>query len=145
MKKVPLQVYYFADSLRPMAHFVLKSEELNFFIPVRAIVDTGSPITLVGNLDLRRMRLSPLQLKKLIGRHKPVNIGGGQVTTKILEKAKLKFGDNLETEMPVNFPISSRENFVQPSLLEVDFLLKTGAKLVFNPSKKEAYFEIDDN
>ena len=36
------------------------------------------------------------------------------------------------------------ENPFQPSLLGVDFMLKTGAKLFFDPSKKEAYFEIDN-
>lgn len=45
--------------------------------------------------------------------------------------------------MPIEFPISGGENPSQPSLLGVDFMLKTKAKLVFDPSKREAYFEID--
>jgi len=46
--------------------------------------------------------------------------------------------------MPVEFPIKDDENSFQPSLLGVDFLLKTKSKLVFNPSLKEAYLEMED-
>ncbi len=143
MKKIPLEVYYFADSLRIMAHFLLIIKDLPT-ITIRAIVDTVSPITLIGPLDTKRMRLSKIQLGKLQGRNKPVNIGGGQVTTKTIESSKLKFGESLEIEMPVDFPISGKENSFQPSLLGVDFMLKTKAKLFFDPDKKEAHFEIDD-
>lgn len=142
MKKISLEVYNFADSLRIMAHLLLRIEGLPS-IPIRAIVDTGSPITLIGPLDTMRMRLSKIQLEKLQGRNKSVNIGGGQVTTKIIESSKLRFSDGLEVEMPVEFPISGKENPSQPSLLGVDFMLKTKAKLFFDVSKREAYFEIE--
>jgi hypothetical protein len=46
--------------------------------------------------------------------------------------------------MPVDFPISGDEKSSQPSLLGVDFMLKTKAKLFFDPTNKEAYFEIED-
>lgn len=143
MKKIPLEVYPFAGSLRIMAHFILRNEELGLFLPVKAIVDTGSPITLIGSLDLQRMRLSKIQLQKLIGKLKPINVGGGKVYTKILEEANLTFGDGSKFESPVEFPINGEENS-QPSLLGVDFMLKTKAKLVFDPSKKEAYFEMEN-
>lgn len=89
------------------------------------------------------MRLSKIQLGKLEGRNKPVNIGGGQVMTKILEGSKLRFTDVLEIEMPVEFPMSGKENPSQPSLLGIDFMLKAKAKLFFDPNKKEAYFEVE--
>jgi hypothetical protein len=142
MKKIPLEVGYFADSLRVVAHFLLRSDEPHIFMPIRAIVDTGSPITLIGPLDIKRMRISKIQLQKLEGRNKPINIGGGQIITKVLEKAKLKFGDDLDIEMPIDFPISGKS--LQPSLLGVDFMLKTRAKLIFDPNNREAYFEIED-
>ena len=144
MHKISLQVYEFANGLRIMAHFLLKIEELNRLIPIHAILDTGSPITLIGPLDTLKMRISPLSLKNLEGRNKPVNIGGGAITTKILNKAKIKFADDFEIEIPVEFPIEGNKNPFQPSLLGVDFLLKAKATLHFNPSKKEAYFEIED-
>ena len=105
MGKIPLEVYPFAGNLRIMAHFILRSEDPKLFIPVRAIVDTGSPITLIGSLDLQRMRLSKIQLQKLIGKLRPINVGGSKIYTKILEKANLRFGNNLEISMPVEFPL----------------------------------------
>ncbi|MBI4116457.1 hypothetical protein HY449_01795 [Candidatus Pacearchaeota archaeon] len=143
MRKIPLNVEFFAGSLRIIAVFLLRSEDPHLFIPIRAIVDTGSPVTLIGPLDMKRTRISKVQLAKLQGKHKPVNIGGGQIFTIVLEKAKLKFGD-FEVEMSVDFPIKGEDNSLQPSLLGIDFLLKTKAKLIFNPSDKEAYFEIED-
>jgi len=144
MKRIPLEVYNFSDDLRIMAHFLLKIEGFPRHIPIRAIVDTGSPITLIGTLDTKRIRFSKIQLKKLVGKNKPVNIGGGKIFTKILENSKLKFSDGFEFEMPVEFPVNGQENPFQPSLIGVDFMIKSGSKLVFDPSKKLAYFEIDD-
>ena len=143
MKKIPLEVYNFAGSLRIMTHFLLKIDGLQHSIPINAIVDTGSPVTLIGPLDTKRMRLSKLQLEKLQGRNKPVNIGGGQIVTKILEGSKLRFNNIFEVEMPVDFPIKGEENPFQPSLLGIDFMLKTKARLFFDPTNKNAYFEIE--
>ena len=144
MKRIPLEVTHFAGSLRAIAIFLLKSEDPHLFIPIRAIIDTGSPLTLIGTLDVKKARLSKIQLKKLEGEHKPVNIGGGKIFAVSLEKAKLRFSNDFEIEMPVNFPVSGDENSLQPSLLGIDFMLKTNAKLVLDPSKKEAYFEMED-
>lgn len=144
MQKINLEVYDFAGSLRVMAHFWLKIEELSKSIPIQAIVDTGSPVTLIGTLDTRRMRISRISLRNLYGRNKPVNIGGGKIVTKILDKTKLKFANGFEIEMPVDFPIEGENNSFQPSLLGVDFLLRTKSKLFFDPTNKKAYFEIED-
>ena len=144
MLRIPLEVYYFAGSLRVMAHFLIKIEEFPVSIPIKAIVDTGSPVTLIGPLDTKRMRISKFRLKRLRGRNKPINIGGGQVITRILDKSKLRFSNGFEIEMPIDFPIKGEENPLQPSLLGIDFLLKTKAKLFFDSHNKEAYLEIED-
>jgi hypothetical protein len=145
MKRIPLSVEYSSDnSLRIIAQFLLMLDEPHIFATISAFVDTGSPITLIGSLDLKRMRLSKIQLQKIGGRNKPVNIGGGKITTRIAEKTKLKFGNALEIEMPVEFPIEFEKESTQPSLLGVDFMLHTKSKLIFDPTKKEAYFEIED-
>ena len=143
MKKIPLEVYHFAGNLRIIARFLLRCEDPKIFAPIEAIVDTGSPITIIGPMDVKRMRFSKIQRDRLEGRHKPVNIGGTQMFTKILNNAKLKFGE-MEVEMPVDVPIKGEEKAIQPSLLGVDFMLKTKAKLFFDPTNKEAYFEIED-
>ncbi len=144
MKRIPLQVYHFANSLRIMVHFLLRCEEPHIFTPIRAIVDTGSPTTLIGPSDIKRMRLSKIQLNKLEGKKKSINIGGGQVYTKIIENANIKIGENFEIEIPIDFPVEGEENPLQPSLLGIDFMLKTRAKLFFDPNNREAYFEIED-
>ena len=63
---------------------------------------------------------------------------------RILENSNLKFRNGFEIKMPVNFPIEGEKNPFQPSLLGVDFMLKTKTSFFFNPSKKEAYFEIEE-
>ena len=127
-----------------MAHFLLRCENPHVFAPIRAIVDTGSPTTLIGPSDIKKMRLSKLQLDKLDGREKLINVGGGEVFTKIVKNANIKMGESFEVEMPIDFPIRNEDTSVQPSLLGVDFMLKTRSKLFFDPSKKEAYFEIEE-
>ncbi len=144
MKKIPLEVYHFANSLRIMVHFLLRCKDPHIFTFIRAIVDTGSPTTLIGTSDIKRMRLSKIQLNKLEGREKPINIGGGQVYTKVIENANLRVGEDFEIEMPVDFPVRGEESPIQPSLLGVDFMLKTKSKLFFDPINKKAYFEIED-
>ena len=63
MKRIPLEVYEFAGDLRVMAHFILRVEELSRFVPINAIVDTGSPITLIGPLDTKKMRIQEVFYK----------------------------------------------------------------------------------
>ncbi len=145
MKKIPLQVYSFAGSLRIMAHFILQSQTPHLFLPIKAIVDTGSPITLIGPIDIEKMRVSKFQLNnKLEGRTKPIHIGGGQISTRVLRDALLKFSNGFETQIDVDFPVKHEEKSIQPSLLGMNFLLDTKAKLVFDPDNGEAYFEIED-
>jgi hypothetical protein len=93
---------------------------------------------------MKRMRISKVQLNAIEGPLNPIKIGGGNVQTKVLQDANIKFGNIFETEINVDFPVSGDEQINQPSLLGVDFLSKTNAKFFFNPSKREAYFEIGD-
>jgi len=126
-----------------MLNVILSLKDPKIFLPVKGIIDTGSPTTLVGIKDMIRMRLSKLQIKKIESRKEEVNVGGGTVETIKLENMKIRIGDYLETELNIKFPIKG-ENEKQPTLLGVDFLEKRRAKFYFNPSKKEAYLEIDD-
>ncbi len=63
--KIPLEVYFFAGGLRAMARFLIKSDNPHMFGSIEAIVDTGSPTTILGTPDLKRMRVSKLHLKNL--------------------------------------------------------------------------------
>ena len=143
MKQIPLEVCHYDDNLRIIARFLLRCNDPKIFAIIEAIVDTGSPITIIGPRNVKRIRFSPLQRERLEGKNKPINIGGSQMFTKILNNAKLKFGE-LEIEMPVDVPIKGEEKAIQPSLLGVDFMLKTKAKLFFDPTNKKAHFEIEE-
>ena len=133
--KIPLEVYEYAGSLRVMAHIFLKVENpIKIFLPMKAIVDTGSPKNLVGPADLGRMRISKIQLQKLQGRNNPVNIGGGQIITRKIENAKVIFRNGFKADIPVDFPVNDEESS-QPSLIGVDFMLKTKAKLFLDKRK----------
>ena len=106
MKKISLEVYNFASSLRIMAHLLLKIGDLPS-IPIRAIVDTGSPVTILGMPDLKRMKVSQLQLRNLESRKEPHAYGGGQLKTKILRDADLRLGEHFECKMDVQIWITA--------------------------------------
>ena len=76
--KIPIGVEYFAGGLRPIVTLTLKSQVPHIFSFVIAIVDTGSPTTILGSADVQRMRISQIQIQKLIGEEKEVNLGGAQ-------------------------------------------------------------------
>ena len=143
MVRIPVDILYFAGGWRPMLSIILRYPDPKIFLPIKGIIDTGSPTTLIGLSDMMRMRLSKIQIKKILGSHGEVNIGGGKVETIKVEGMGLKIGNFLETDLDVQFPLSG-ENPKQPSLLGVDFLEKIKANFYFNPSKKESYLEIED-
>jgi hypothetical protein len=142
--KIPLQVYDFANGLRAMAHLLVMSEKPHLFIPVKAIVDTGSPETILGLIDLKKMRISPTKFKEIESRKYPICMGGGEVRTKILQEAKLKFGEYFECVMPIQIPVDEIGGTAQSTILGVDFLTKNNLIFFFDPNKKEAYFESSD-
>ena len=45
---------------------ILKSKEPHIFGFVNAIIDTGSPTTILGGADLQKMRISQIQMQKLV-------------------------------------------------------------------------------
>src|SRR3989344_8714961 len=139
--RIPLQVYLFAGGLRAMTRFLLTSKEPHIFAVVEAVVDTGSPSTVLGLPDLKRMRVSQIQLQKLESKKEPIAYGGGLVKTKILNGAKLKFGDYFECILPIQVPVDEIKECNQPTILGVDFMIQNKLKLIFDPAKREAYFE----
>jgi hypothetical protein len=61
--------------------------------------------------------------------------------TKILRDVKLRFGESFECTMAVQIPTDEITECRQPTILGVDFMIKNKLKLLFDPTKKEAYFE----
>ena len=143
MIKIPVEINYFAGGLRPMLNIILSFEDPKIFLPIKGIIDTGSPTTFIGIADMRRMRLSPLQTRKITGKRDEINIGGGKVETVKLRDMGLRIGSYIKTNLDVQFPLKGN-GANQPSLLGVNFLEKIKANFHFNPSKKESCIEIED-
>ncbi len=143
IKKVPLKVENFAGGLRILARFLLTSDNPKIFSPIEAIVDTGSPKTIIGPIDIKKMRLSNLKCEGIEGKDQSLKLGGGEVKTRILSNARIRFGKEIDITMPINIPIDSKEQNT-PSILGVDFLLATKAKLFFDAAKKESFFELEE-
>lgn len=140
--RIPLQVRDFAGGLKVMASFLIQSEKPHIFGPVESIVDTGSPTTILGMSDIKRMGVSQLQLMDIEGRKEPHAYGGGKLKTKILRGTKLKFGEYFDCIMDVEIPVQEvTELNTQPTIIGVDFMEKNKLKLIFDPANKEAYFE----
>ena len=107
---------------------------------VSAIIDTGSPTTILGAGDVQRMRISQVQMQKLIGAEKEVSLGGAQIKTRILSDAELKIGEK-KLKLSVQVPIKLIRGTPPPTILGIDFLLEGKFKFFFYPDKKESYLE----
>ena len=142
--KIPIRVEYFAGGLRPLATVTLRSEIPHIFGFVNAIIDTGSPTTILGCADIQRMRLSQIQMQKLIGEEKEVNLGGAQIKTKILPEAELSIGGKAKVRISIQVPVKLIKGTPPPTIIGVDFLLAGKLKFFFDPTKKEAYLETED-
>ncbi|MBS3098707.1 aspartyl protease family protein [Candidatus Pacearchaeota archaeon] len=143
--RIPIKVEFFAGGVRPIVAFCLRSKQLNLFGFINAIVDTGSPTTILGMADVKKMRISQIQLAKLIGSKREINLGGAQMKTQILSDANITIGNLLNVTLPIQVPIELMEGVPPPSILGVDFLEKAKLKFTFDPANKESYFELNDD
>lgn len=142
--RIPVRVEFFAGGLRPLIAICIKSQKPKIFGFVSAIIDTGSPTTVLGAGDIQKMRLSQIQMKKLEGAEKEVNIGGAQIKIRVLPEAELMFsGRNLKMSS-IQVPTKLIKGIPPPTILGVDFLLQGKFSFFFNPDKKESYLEVED-
>lgn len=141
--RIPVTVEFFAGGLRPMVTLCIKSDEPKVFGFVRAIIDTGSPTTILGAGDVQRMRISQIQMQKLIGAEKEVNLGGAQIKTRVLPNAVLKISEK-DIKVDVQVPVRLVKGTPPPTILGIDFLLAGKFKFFFYPENKESYLECDD-
>jgi len=141
--RIPVRVEFFAGGLRPIVTACVKSESPKIFGVVNAIIDTGSPTTILGAGDVQRMRISQVQMQKLIGAEKEVNFGGAQVKTRILHEAELKIGGKY-VKIPIQVPVKLIKGTPPPTILGIDFLLEGKFKFFFYPEKREAYLESEE-
>ena len=116
---IPIRVEFFAGGLRPMITLALRSQNPKIFSFVNAIIDTGSPNTILGSADMQRMRISQVQMQKLLGEEKEVNLGGAQLKTRILPEAEFII------DIPVDSVTKKRE------WIDRDYRAK-GNKIIWN-------------
>ena len=141
--RIPIRVENFAGGLRPMISCSLKSREPQIFGFINAIIDTGSPSTILGSADIQKMRISQVQMGKLVGAEREVNLGGAQMKTRLLQEAEIRISNKI-VKIPVQVPIKVIKGVPPPTIIGVDFLLEGKFKFFFDPSSKEAYLETQD-
>lgn len=142
--RIPVRVEFFAGGIRPMITTYIRSQEPKFVGVVNAIIDTGSPTTVLGAGDVQRMRLSQVQMKKLTGIEKEINLGGAQIKTRVLPEVHLKIDGNNFNISNIQVPVKLVKGTPPPTILGVDFLLQGRLKFFFYPDKKESYLETED-
>ena len=130
--RIPVSVEFFAGGLRPLVTLGIISNEPKIFGFARAIIDTGSPTTILGAGDVQRMRISQIQMQKLIGVEKEINLGGAQIKTRILPDAIIKIGEK-EIKIDVQVPVKLVRGIPPPTILGIDFLLAGKFKFLFYP------------
>jgi len=117
---------------------------------ISAVVDSGSPTTIISEADIKKMRISRLQLDRLDGKVEDHYLGGAKIKAKVLPNVSIKIG-GLDVQMPVHVPIekidsnpnpkTDEQQLPPPTILGVDFLIQAKLKFYFDPTNKESYFE----
>src|SRR3989338_1846707 len=133
--RIPVRVEFFAGGLRPVVTLTIRSEIPHIFGFVNAIIDTGSPTTILGAGDVQRMRISQVQMQKLVGAEKEVNLGGAQIKTRVLPEAELIFSGKAIKISSIQVPVKLVKGTPPPTILGVDFLVQGKFSFFFNPKK----------
>ena len=138
--RIPVSVEFFGGGIRPMMDMSIRCEDPKLFGLIRAVIDTGSPTTILGNADVQKMRISQVQMGKLMGEEKEVNLGGAQIRTRILPNVEISVGGS-KVIIPVQIPVKVNKGVPPPTILGIDFLVAGKFEFVFNAYKRESYLE----
>jgi hypothetical protein len=113
---------------------------------IEALVDTGSPFTVLSPTDALRLKLPITTMRT----GSPVSLAGFRFLNHPLEKANLNFkkedGQYYQVEMKIGVLVPTKTDKAAleavkhiPSLIGNDFLEDHKLSLVFNPSAKVAF------
>ena len=146
--KISLLVGELYGGLRAFKIFMIKGPR--FAGPIKFIIDSGSPDTLIGTMDASRLNI-PISNLPLPEDKKVVGLDGVQIILKLIKDLTLlsadEHGETVRFSMLVYVnakpvpKIRGQETQGNPSVLGVDFLLKNKLKFVFDPIKEIAYLE----
>jgi hypothetical protein len=120
----------------------------HFFGFIEALVDTGSPFTVLSTTDALKLKLPIKTMRK----GSPVALAGFRFLCHQLPNSHLNFKMEdgqyftVNTSMGVLVPTKMDKKTLRdiqhiPSLIGNDFLEDQGLALIFNPSAKIAYLE----
>lgn len=147
MARVPCHVRKFiADRYFCFLPFTLRFS--HFFGFIEALVDTGSPFTVLSPADALKLKLPITTMRS----GSPVSLAGFRFLNHPLDKVHLNFKTedaqylSIEMKMGVLIPTKIDRQTLEdvkhiPSLIGNDFLEDQKLALIFDPSTKSAYLE----
>ncbi len=125
----------------------LRSQRLRLFRTVKFIVDTGSPKTFISEIEATLMNVPMSKLNFA----EQALLAGTKIELAPIEDVMLSFNvggeiKTFRTKIYVARSMRTGKHSLQSgnSLIGSDFLESTGLALYFNPSKKIAYLELED-
>lgn len=147
--KIPLIVDELYGGIRAFKVVMIMGP--HFAGPIKFIIDSGSPDTIIGTMDASRLNIPIANLPNTDLDKQVVGLDGAIIPLKLIKDAKLILTDDLGSNAKFILPVYVNSKHIQkirgqetqgnPSVLGVDFLLKNKFKFIFDPSKKEAYLE----
>jgi hypothetical protein len=115
-------------------------------LPVSAMIDTGSPVTMLGYGEAIQLQIPFESLNK----DKFVEIGGGNNESRVFNKLKILLksedGRRIEETMPVYIikPTSPKKKQTFTFIIGTDFLKNKGYTLFCDLKNDNAYLEKED-
>ncbi|MFH0869125.1 MAG: aspartyl protease family protein [archaeon] len=141
--RIPLSIENLGGAIRPILIFTVRIPQLRVNRPVKALVDTGSPSSLINDADAKLMQIPQSQLTAV----RSTYVAGNHVTLCSIDKEMiLKMFDDQNKLIDIRFPLlvainqgnAKTENI---TILGVDFLEKNNLALYFDPANKVGYLE----
>lgn len=137
---------FYRGKIFPFVFFVARSPRL--YGVVEALIDTGSPFTVLSTVDAIKFRLPIKRMRKgesvsLAGFHFKYNLGKASFTFKTIDNTPICFQvRNLGVLVPTTINRKVLEDVEPiPSIVGNDFLEDHNLALYFNPSQKITYLE----
>ncbi|MCK4327470.1 MAG: hypothetical protein KAW41_03245 [Candidatus Diapherotrites archaeon] len=139
------------DTLSPFVSFTISLPKYRQrHVRLEALVDTGSPFTVLSTREVLRMQIPTKPLK----RGESLTLAGFKFVKHPLGEGEFSFRDEDGNVVPIKHPIASiiptstklsRKQMNEldniPPIIGCDFLVENNLGFYFNPSTKTAYFE----
>jgi len=151
---IPLDVKDYGGGPKPFARAFLRIPKYRVWGIIQPFVDTGSPVTILSQVDAERLQI-PFNAIAATHRPKIHYIGGISFSGYPIENFKLTMRDEnnnrqefvLESVDVLKLTKRDQDSLYRmraiPSILGMDFLIKFGFVLNFDPAKRTAFLRKD--